>query len=82
MKEQYIIPTQCKRCGATFDLWYDLLETEEKRGNGEIEEKTGKKFYQSLCWGCKKQILNTLTVKKEKEDSDTLDEFFLELGYE
>ena len=86
MKQQYVLPNQCQKCGTTFDLWYELIESEE-RSNEEIQEKLGKKLSESLCWGCKKQVLNAMKNKKTKSKKDqenseeNLDEFFLDLEY-
>lgn len=79
MKEQYILPNRCKKCGATFDLWYELLESEERLDSEEIQDKLGKKLAESLCWGCKKQVLNV--IRGNKEEDESLDEFFLDLEY-
>jgi len=77
MNKQYILPAHCKRCDATFDLYYELLESKDTRD--EIEEKLGKELSQSLCWGCKKQIL---TPPSQEEESSDLDDFFLDLNIE
>ena len=88
MKEQFVLPNQCQKCGTTFDLWYELIESEERINNEEIQEKLGRKLAESLCWGCKKQVLNALKEKKSKSNKDeleevdkSLDEFFLDLEY-
>ena len=85
MNNQYIFPTQCKKCGTIFDLYYELLEANERIDNEEIREKLGQKLAESLCWGCKQQILNALSIgtsKKQEESFDSLDELFLELELE
>ncbi len=82
MKNQYVLPTQCKKCGTMFDLYYEFIEANERIDNEEIREKLGQKLAESLCWGCKQQILNALSVKKEENVSDSLDELFLELELE
>ena len=89
MREQYVLPNQCQKCGTTFDLWYELIESEERLSSEEIQENLGKKLAESLCWGCKKQVLNAMRKKKissskknENEVSEeALDEFFLDLEY-
>ena len=64
-----------------FDLYYELLETNERLDNEEIREKLGKKLAESLCWQCKKQIITALSPKND-EASDSLEELFLELELE
>lgn len=88
MKNQYVFPTQCKKCGTIFDLYYELLEANERVDNEEIREKLGQRLAESLCWGCKKEILDVLSLKtikaskKQEESYDSLDELFLELELE
>mgnify|MGYP001561693204 CR=1 FL=1 len=75
-----MLPSQCHNCGAKFDLWYEMLEGEERFGE-DIQDKLGRELVESLCWGCKKQVLNVLTVQKEEKE-EGLDELFLDLDFE
>ncbi len=77
-QSQYVFPTQCKKCGTIFDLYYEFIEANERIDNEEIREKLGKKLAESLCWECKQQILSALS-SNEQEKTDSLDELFLEL---
>ena len=87
MREQFVLPNQCRKCGTTFDLWYELIESKERLSSEEIQENLGRKLAESLCWGCKKQVLNAMKSKKmsrsksEEESKENLDEFFLDLEY-
>ena len=65
-----------------FDLYYELLETNERLDNEEIREKLGKKLAESLCWECKKQIITALSPKKNEGVQDSLEELFLVLEIE
>ncbi len=47
-QNHYVLPERCVRCGAVFDLWYDLLtksESSREEGNYEVDE--------FLCWNCR-----------------------------
>ena len=35
----YVLPEQCKKCGAIFDLWYEMLENQKNPKVDEIEEE-------------------------------------------
>lgn len=43
-ERQCVIPERCARCGAVFDLWYDLFKREE-----ELEKEVN----DFLCWKCR-----------------------------
>ncbi len=82
MKQNYVIPTICTRCGSTFDLWYELIEGEKRINKEEIEEKLGKKHdAESLCWDCKQEFLTTLKIPRTEESDDQLEleDFYLDL---
>jgi len=53
----YIMPEQCMECGATFDLYYEFLESKERLESEEIQEKLGRKLAEYLCWECKKELI-------------------------
>ena len=48
-----VLPVQCKACGSSFDLWPDLLSSEDNKedlafnGLGEKEH---------FCWRCRQTI--------------------------
>lgn len=73
----YIIPEQCKKCGAIFDLYYEFLESKERLENEEIQEKLGRELAESLCWSCKKQMINSLEPQLD-ETLDETNELFLD----
>jgi len=78
MKEyNYIMPEQCQKCGTIFDLYYEFLESKERLENEEIQDKLGRELVESLCWGCKKQIINSLE-KPSEETVDEINELFLD----
>lgn len=81
MRDQFVLPSQCQNCGAKFDLWYEMLEGEERIFGEDIQDKLGRELAESLCWGCKKQVLNVLTVQKEEKE-EGLDELFLDLDFD
>ncbi len=81
MKKEFVFPIQCRRCGMTFDLWYEFIEADERLNNPEIIEKLGKKLEESLCWDCKQSIIRRIRAP-EKEDPKEIDELILELSYE
>ena len=74
--QQFVLPMQCKRCGATFDLWHDLLDKEKISENeafelGEIKEH--------FCWKCRKVVTgdmgfvsfeDDIQVSQEEQDFD------------
>ena len=80
MKKEFVFPMQCKRCGSIFDLWYELIEGDERLNNPEIIEKLGKKAAESLCWECKQVIIKQMQIP-EKEDPKEIDDLILELSY-
>lgn len=53
--QKCVLPVQCAKCGATFDLWYDLLARESK---SELMLDAVKNSYEDeehLCWGCRQR---------------------------
>ena len=78
----YVLPEQCNKCGAIFDLWYEFIDT--KLESEEIRERLGKKLSESLCWECKKEVFDNLSNedKIEEESSQKEDELFLEFNNE
>jgi len=80
-----ILPEQCRKCGAIFDLWYEFIDT--KQESEEIRERLGKRLSEYLCWGCKKEVFDNLSNKDkiEKESSNESysdDEIFLDFNIE
>jgi len=67
VQKLYILPVKCKRCGAIFDLWYDLQDWDGDEGIGKF-------LRENLCWHCRKAVLHR-RVKKESNS----DEILLEL---
>jgi len=67
----FMLPAQCKKCGAIFDLRYDL---EDYDGDLQIFSKDVMER-ESLCWHCRK---NELTEESEENESDEIGEFLLE----
>ena len=48
MKQNHLVlPERCVRCGAVFDLWYDLLIKSESSGERDYEVD------EFLCWNCR-----------------------------
>ncbi|MDO8509039.1 MAG: hypothetical protein Q7S27_05130 [Nanoarchaeota archaeon] len=77
---QFILPEQCRKCGAVFDLWYDLSNNSIL--NEETEEKLGKKLSESLCWNCKENIIKNTYIQDDKGNSSSFDELFLDFDFE
>ena len=79
-KNNYIMPEQCRNCGAVFDLWYNF--SEESADMEEAKEKLGKRVSEYLCWDCKKQIITELSIKDEKDEESSEDELMLDWDIE
>ena len=81
MKQDYVIPTICNKCGATFDLWYELVEGDKRINKEEIEERLGKKQAESLCWDCKQEFITRFVSRETEEDDSQLEfeDFYLDL---
>ncbi len=71
--QRAVLPVQCATCGATFDLWYDLLARE---GKNEMMLDAVKNTYadeEHLCWECRRrEASRDFEVVEEEEDELTL----------
>ena len=57
MKQQHLVlPERCIKCGAVFDLWFDLLAKSEGPSFSEKEEFLEQKYSldEFLCWRCRR----------------------------
>ncbi len=61
--QQFVLPVQCARCEATFDLWHDLIRRGEE---GIFTEKLAES--ERLCWKCR-NIASKYKVDDVEEDS-------------
>lgn len=77
-QEQCVLPQQCRKCGVMFDLWYDLVESGERDGE-QIQEKLGKGLAESLCWNCRRRVLDALDGELDEGIEDDAEELILEL---
>ncbi|MBI5804377.1 hypothetical protein HY450_03975 [Candidatus Pacearchaeota archaeon] len=75
-QEMCILPVQCERCGALFDLWYDLQGDEEGRTS------LRKMPSQSFCWKCRQYANEKLAGEFEKNSSELVEESKLSLSFE
>ncbi len=65
--QECVLPVRCASCGATFDLWYDLLAGEDGVKGvpaGKIREE------EHLCWQCRE----SMPKKWEPIDVEAMDE--------
>ncbi len=72
-----VLPVQCKRCGAVFDLSYDLEELERRGTDFPGTRVSERVLRESLCWDCRKFVLKKLMGKGKGEDG--MDELLVEL---
>ena len=81
MKEQIeVLPVQCKACGSSFDLWPDLLSSEE---GGEGIELGGLGEKEHFCWRCRQTIFGSNSGFSESvEDLDIVENNGFELFWE
>jgi len=61
-QSQQILPVQCVRCGASFDLWHDLLQVGD--GKEEIYEALSD-MKEDLCWRCRAIVAGELESNNE-----------------
>jgi uncharacterized CHY-type Zn-finger protein len=75
-QEVCVLPVQCKKCGAIFDLYYDLqeLERSDLLPSRRMAERA---IRESLCWHCRKDALRALN--SGGEEVEEMDEFLIEL---
>jgi hypothetical protein len=78
-QEMCVLPVQCKRCGAVFDLWYDLQES-KRTDMSELLSKTRveKSLKESLCWQCRQVVFRKLEDDNVSDEED-FDELLLEI---
>lgn len=67
----FLLPARCKKCGAIFDLQYDLKDYD---GDLKLFSKEMMKR-ESLCWDCRK---TDLVEESDEDESDEIGEFLLE----
>jgi len=76
-QEMCVLPVQCKRCGAEFDLCYDLQGI-GRQGLGfsgtMVSERVLK---ESLCWECRKVVLRR--IRERKKEVNEMNELLVEL---
>ena len=77
-----VLPVQCKRCKAVFDLWYDLQQ-QEVSGEGILlgQQKINDLRMESLCWRCR-QITIEEAKFRQYEENDYTDDNDFELEFE
>jgi len=73
-----VLPVQCKRCGAMFDLWYDLQEMERRSDDFPGSRVSQKVLRDSLCWNCRNVFMKKLRDGR-KEEMEAVDELMFEL---
>ena len=67
-QKMWILPVRCGKCGALFDLWYDLNEQEDaRRAFISGEQPVQRLINQSLCWKCRNET--------EEYEQETDEEF-------
>ena len=68
-QESCILPVECKRCNAVFDLWYDL-QTDTDRETIKEDMDLIRAFRESLCWRCRQHVLEGLQNRLDDDDSE------------
>ena len=72
--QQFVLPVQCARCKATFDLWHDLIRRgEEGVLTGRLADS------EHLCWRCR-NIVNKYEIEDDNIEQDSEEE--LDVFYE
>ena len=72
-EEMYVLPVQCKRCSAVFDLLYDLQELDDDILRFSSSNKIERAFRESFCWDCRASVLEgieAMQIKDLEEDTD------------
>tara|TARA_Y100000310_G_scaffold345322_1_gene463767 strand:+ start:1057 stop:1293 length:237 start_codon:yes stop_codon:yes gene_type:complete len=77
--QECVLPVQCTQCGALFDLWYDLLEHEDKKEITREIAQERLRGEEHFCWGCRKQMFE---LRKEEGEAVIGAEEELELAWE
>ena len=73
MKEEIcVLPVRCGGCSKVFDLWHVLQEQEQAKNVVSEEYEMKKLINQSLCYDCRKELLdeleNTISSGEHEED--------------
>lgn len=71
------MPVRCLGCGATFDLWHDLLAQGEENIAEVARDGLGEREH--FCWRCRKI---SSEVKRDDINESEVDELELELSWE
>lgn len=74
-----VLPVQCKRCDAVFDLWYDLhLSEYTGRTKSGKSGALVRALRDSLCWRCRQSFLGELQGRAIAEENiEEADELLL-----
>jgi hypothetical protein len=81
-QETCVLPVQCRRCSAVFDLWIDLQGLEQPdlvdfRGNGTISGAMKERY----CWRCRQTISEEITDRRamEVDEPEEIEEMLLDI---
>jgi len=72
VQEMCVMPAQCKRCGAVFDLRYDFQNYDDDDFKIFSKERIKR---EALCWYCRK----VEAVEESENEVEEIGEFLLEL---
>jgi len=72
-QENCVLPVQCKRCDAVFDLWYDMEELERFSGT-EFGARGAmyRLLSESLCPGCRRKVVSSMRRRQKVSECDDL----------
>ncbi len=84
-QQQFVLPVMCVNCGATFDLWHDLISSGDKedlvefKENDTLElERRGLVEKEHFCWKCRQKSMGRKLNQKDTELVEEDNEFELE----